>query len=362
EGARVVLQALAEQQPNDPRIWLAMATAAATRSEQRAALERALELDPDNQLARRALERFTDSNGKASTVPHGALAAHTVATPVAEPHIAPAEDVSADDEDLFVDEETVRDIRWPLYLVVGVAVLLVLLVVLLLRPTAPSTGNLTSTPELPGGTGAEAQLEPTNVVVLPILGAGEAAPTFGAPASTPAAISGAPALAATPTGAGAPAPIAPTAAPIASPIPVLVPGQVVESPPWTASLLRPEYAIPLDGAIGSLQPRGRFVLALIAVGNSGPGPARIPNSLFTLQDQQGNQYTPVPDASTIYLDIYGRGQRGELSLEEALPADGGLVSVPLIFDVPPDARGLSLRVGDQIAGWPIGGAPAPAAP
>ena len=59
-GARAVLHALASQQPDDPRIWLALATAVETRAEQRAAIERALALDPHNQLALRALERFGD--------------------------------------------------------------------------------------------------------------------------------------------------------------------------------------------------------------------------------------------------------------------------------------------------------------
>src|SRR4029453_6414938 len=62
-GARVVLRALAAQQPEDPRIWLGLATVVETRDEQRQALARALDLDPQNVLARRALERFTDSDG-----------------------------------------------------------------------------------------------------------------------------------------------------------------------------------------------------------------------------------------------------------------------------------------------------------
>src|SRR5262245_27975717 len=61
-GARVVLRALAAQQPDDPRIWLALATVVETRDEQQQVLARALALDPQNVLARRALERFTDTD------------------------------------------------------------------------------------------------------------------------------------------------------------------------------------------------------------------------------------------------------------------------------------------------------------
>src|SRR6266487_2600868 len=57
-GARALLHALAAQQPADPRIWLALATVAETRAEQLQALERAIALDPQNELASRGLERF----------------------------------------------------------------------------------------------------------------------------------------------------------------------------------------------------------------------------------------------------------------------------------------------------------------
>jgi hypothetical protein len=372
ESARAVLHALAAQQPNEPRIWLALATAAATRSEQRAALERALELDPQNALARRALERFTAGNNVPPAVPRSAPVTRPLVAHVVEPQPAQAE-VLDSDEELALDDEAVRGIRWPLYLVIGVAVVLVLLVALLLRPDASTTSTRASTPALPDGSplaGGEssampgspgAQLAPTTVIDLPILGSGSAgAPTLDAAATAVAVGALEPTgdiAAATPQGARAPTAAA-TAGAVVTPPPELAPGQVVELPPWSVSLLRPDYAMALDGAIGPLQPQGRFVLALVVAGNDGPAPARIPAALFTLQDQQGNRYTPVPNASTVYLDTYGRGQRGELSLEEELPPGGGLVSVPLIFDVPLNARGLMLHAGDQDAGWPIGGAPA----
>jgi hypothetical protein len=129
---------------------------------------------------------------------------------------------------------------------------------------------------------------------------------------------------------------------------------------WHASLLRPDYAVPLDGAIGTLQPRGRFILALVDIGNNGTAPARIPANLFSIQAGDGHRYLPVPAASTAYLEAYGHGQRGDLSMEEQIPS-GGNVSVPLIFDVPAAARELMLHVGDEPRGWMVGDA-APATP
>jgi hypothetical protein len=64
----------------------------------------------------------------------------------------------------------------------------------------------------------------------------------------------------------------------------------------------------------------------------------------------------VPTASTVYLNTYGRGQRGDLSLEEEIPPGGGNVSVPLIFDVLADARDLRLYVAGEPLGWAVGGA------
>ncbi|HEX9373955.1 MAG TPA: hypothetical protein VF897_23280, partial [Roseiflexaceae bacterium] len=57
-AARALLRALAAQQPDAPKVWLALAAVAETRVEQRRALERALALDPANPLARRGIARI----------------------------------------------------------------------------------------------------------------------------------------------------------------------------------------------------------------------------------------------------------------------------------------------------------------
>jgi hypothetical protein len=360
-GARVVLRALAAQQPEDPRIWLALATVVETRDEQRQALARALDLDPQNVLARRALERFTDSDGSqalAHTATNGASVAREAqsAQIAAPPVLDPAEPVAVESA-AAPDDQPARAIRWPLYLVIGVAILLVLIVATLQSTLPPTVQAPTPTLALPG---AVEDVGPTLDVVLeaPAPIAGQATPIAEITADAPPA--GAPStdtppnLTALPS-ATAGAPSLPAPAPTT---PMLPPGEIVVQKPWHASLLRPDYAVLLDGAIGTLQPRGRFVLALVVVGNDDPTPARIPADLFSLVDSQGNRYQPEPAASTAFLAAYGRGQRGDLSMEEEVPAGGGNVSVPLIFDVPQNARDLTLRVGDASAGWPVGATPA----
>ncbi|HEU5086409.1 MAG TPA: hypothetical protein VFT99_03150, partial [Roseiflexaceae bacterium] len=68
---------------------------------------------------------------------------------------------------------------------------------------------------------------------------------------------------------------------------------------------------------------------------------------------------PTPGASAAYLATFGRGQYGDVSLDEVIPANAGNVSVPVIFDVPLDARDLRLYVGDEPTGWEFA---APATP
>ena len=86
--------------------------------------------------------------------------------------------------------------------------------------------------------------------------------------------------------------------------PGLPPGEIVTQGQWHAILIRPDYAMLLEGSIGALQPRGRFLLALVAVGNDGAAPARIPSDLFAVVDRAGNRYAPLPAASLGQLLSY----------------------------------------------------------
>ena len=367
-ASRALLRALIAQQPDLPQVWLMLATVAETRAEQRHALEHVLALDPRSPPAQRGLARMGIIEAAALATNAGTTAP-AIAQPAA-PEIAPdvvaapaaftpgeyAQATYTAPELHTVDGAPVqaaRDIRWPLYVVIGVSALLVLIAAILLR-------------------GAEftAALRPAPTAPLPVLGAvtQTVAPTLDitvAPAIAPsaAASSGAatlPTLDAELTVApiiGLPQPSAAPPTALASPLPTprqtLAPGEIVEYGQWRAILIRPEDALALDGSIGAFQPSGRFVLALLAIGNDGQAPARLPDDLFMLVDGSGKRYAPLPQLSTAYLTTYGRGQHGDLSMEDPIPSDGGNKSVPLIFDVPPSARPLYLLVGNSPRGWPI---------
>jgi hypothetical protein len=208
----------------------------------------------------------------------------------------------------------------------------------------PSPIAAAATPVAP----SPATVAPTGAPVTPIvpsLPASTLAPTFPPP----------PASTLAPTGA----PVTPTVSlpPTSTPAPTLPPGTVILRDVWTLTLLRPDHAVVLNGPIGSRQPNGRFILALVAVGNGGATEAVAPETLFALVDHRGNRYLPEPALSTLYLETFGRGVYGDFSLGEAIPARIGQVSVPVIFEVPVDARGLSLHLGDSVAGWPVQGLP-----
>lgn len=236
-------------------------------------------------------------------------------------------------------------IRWPMYVIIAAAAVIIGITAIwrwtsISRPVVqPVVAALTPSfapintliPTLPPG------VEPGSVQVI-------ASPELPSATLAPATI--------TFTALPSPTP-SPTATPQATitPRPVLTQGQIVQSGAWSVSLLRPEHAMRLDGAIGTLQPQGHFVLVLLSVGYTGEGAAPVPTTLVVLEDDQGRLYAPRPGASSTYLDTFGRGQYGDISLEEEIPPDAGNLSIPFIFDVPETAHQLHIVVTGQQAVW-----------
>lgn len=379
QAARALFVALAREHPGDARVWMGLAGVAASRNEQREALERVVALDPANQRARLALERLTaaaepPATGDAAGAPQAPI------TPAAEQSqalvVSPAP----------APEAERQPTPFPLLNAIAMALILLLLAavgVILGRALLGDTGTAvapTLTPALilepaPGG-----QAGPGAATTAPApggqAGAGLEATAVPVPEEQPGGVAAATAAAAPPTGTAPPGPAAPTA-----PAATTAPGQAATAAPeagqsltlpmgtpidhdgWTAVLVRPDYVLPLDGAIGDLRPSGSFVLAVVAVSNNSPSPRVIPPDLFLLVDSAGRTYAPVPGASTAYLTLYERAQRGDLALEDTFEPVIGLRSVPLIFDVPVGVTGLRLTVnGAGPAGWPVGETAAPAAP
>lgn len=395
-AARAIFLALSREHPDDVRVWLGLAGAAASHNEQREALERALAIDPHNERARRVLEQLDADDAAADDGHAVALATAPTTAPEAQ-NAAPATPVHSE------DDKAAERSPFPLLNWIALGVILLLLVALgvilgqaLLGGSSTTTAPAVPTPILqpaaqgqaspgaatPGNTAAE---QPGGAsVVTPATGQPDAATsqtgaatpapgTGGQPVATTGAPSAPTALAVTPAGAPTP-PLAITAAPAVTAPPqsgtaapdqalTLPMGTPIDHDGWTAVLVRPDYALPLDGAIGDLRPNGRFLLTVVAVSNNSATPRVIPPDMFLLVDAQGRSYPPVPGASTAYLALFERAQRGDLALEDTFEPVVGLRSVPIIFDVPPDAGGLRLTInGAGPAGWPVGDTPAPSAP
>ncbi len=377
QRARVILHALVAQRPDDPRVWRALADVAESEEERRAALRRVVLLvrassapppegSPPSAAAPPALPPpLTPSPPLAAATPSSDSPPSSAAAPHVQPAVAsppPPPDAAAsshaasqsvpsapvDQTPMAQPARTIppfpRRYAWIGIAITGAALLIV--AGLLANARLPAT-NVRPEPTPPLAT-----LEPT----------GEAASTAPSPDVPPPS----PVVAAATLVAPSPVTVAPTSAPAtptvpppptSTPAPTLPPGTVILRDVWTLTLLRPDHAVVLNGPIGSRQPNGRFILALVAVGNGGATAAVAPATLFALVDQRGNRYLPEPTLSTLYLETFGRGRYGDFSLDEAIPAGVGQVSVPVIFEVPLDARGLSLHLGDSVAGWPVQGLP-----
>ncbi|HEU4326111.1 MAG TPA: hypothetical protein VFS21_23425 [Roseiflexaceae bacterium] len=317
--ARAILRALAERRPDDLRVWMLLATVAEDRIEQARAFERMLVLSPDHQVARRGLERLRAA-GVPEVLPPAAPADARALTPPEDDGLTPVT-LSAG----TTAPEPAQ--RRPLLLGVGALAAVALAVLFVVRPWEQRDPQ-TQAP----------------VVAVPALQPG----TAGVPQPTAAAGS-TPGAATTPAATAVPSPI-----PTPTPTPGLAIGQFVPAGIWRVSVLDRTHIRALDGSIGGqLQPAGRFVLALVTVVNSSSQPARLPRELLTLSDASGARYLPLPGASAVYLNSYGRGQFGDYSADENIPPNTGNVSVPLIFDVPERATGLELRVSTTQDGWAV---------
>jgi hypothetical protein len=86
--------------------------------------------------------------------------------------------------------------------------------------------------------------------------------------------------------------------------------------------------------------KGRYLIALLLVRNTGNTPARIPDGLFVVTDQQGRSTTFNRQASAEYFLRYSGSNPGDYRATAEIPPTNTPVSVPLLFDVAPDATNL----------------------
>jgi hypothetical protein len=152
-------------------------------------------------------------------------------------------------------------------------------------------------------------------------------------------------------------PVAPTAPPAAdvsaaNPAPVPIDTQLSANG-WTytyPNLCAVSCAV-IVGPQGSFTAQGTFVSVLVSVANNTGTDQPLPANFFVLKDAQGRVYEAKPQVSSAYLI---RGLNADISQEDAVPANGVLTSMPLVFDVQHGATNLVLFArGKTDQGWQV---------
>jgi len=141
---------------------------------------------------------------------------------------------------------------------------------------------------------------------------------------------------------------APVANPNAQPVSL---GTQLDANGWVYTYPDASYVLVRGKQIGSFTAQGTYLHILVWVGNNTGTAQPIPAGFFALKDAQGTVYVGQPQVSSAAVQ---RGVNADASMEDAIPANGALTSVYLVFDVPSGAQGLFLFASpknDQ--GWPL---------
>jgi hypothetical protein len=151
-----------------------------------------------------------------------------------------------------------------------------------------------------------------------------------------------------PAGGAAQVP-APQANPNLQPVAI---GATLDANGWTYTYPSSNYAVVLGKQVGGSTANGTYVHVLVWVANNTGTAQPLPANFFALKDANNNVYTAVPQVSSAAVQ---RGVNADLGMEDAVPANGVLTSVFLVFDVQPGAQGLTLFAsGNNGQGWPLG--------
>jgi hypothetical protein len=141
---------------------------------------------------------------------------------------------------------------------------------------------------------------------------------------------------------------APAANPNAQPVSL---GTQLDANGWVYTYPDASYVLVRGKQIGSFTAQGTYLHILVWVGNNTGTAQPIPAGFFALKDAQGTVYVAQPQVSSAAVQ---RGVNADAGMEDAIPANGGLTSVYLVFDVPPGAQGLFLfAAGKNDQGWPL---------
>jgi hypothetical protein len=128
-------------------------------------------------------------------------------------------------------------------------------------------------------------------------------------------------------------------------------GTLLQANGWNYTYPSETYAAALGSQVGSFTASGNWVLVLVHVANNSGSDQPLPPDFFVLKDAQGRIYRPQPPVSSAYVI---RGVNADISMEDSVPANGLITSIPLLFDVTPGATNLVLFAGGNTGqGWQV---------
>jgi hypothetical protein len=426
EEARNLFGLLTRQEPDNAQAWLWLAGVADGPEQRRAALERAVELDPTNEMAVKGLQAMgvhptakLDETVVPSAPAEAAFAAAEPERPMTDEERYAAElDSAFDDYDTVPRSETPRRDLDDTAATIGGAVaadraasnvrsarersaarrastpihsddddemrvapasrpnnllwLLVGLIALLL------VGYLAYRFLFSGG-GTNVAGNPTSVAATSVAGSGSGqegtpAPTVEGQSGGTGVLTGTtgitptttltdttgitPTTTLTDTTGTTPPPQTQPATPGQIPAPVANPnaqpvsiGTQLDANGWVYTYPDASFVLVRGKQIGSFTAQGTYLHVLVWVGNNTGTAQPIPAGFFALKDAQGTVYPAQPQVSSAAVQ---RGINADAGMEDAIPANGALTSVYLVFDVPPGAQGLFLfAAGKNDQGWPL---------
>ena len=349
EEARNLFALLTKQDPTNIQAWLWLAGVSDNASQRRNALERALQIDPQNEMALRGLRALSGNTRSGGTERNrsfiaaarertGALFGRQ-ATPPAKPSrvsrqvtevpLAP-EDELTDALDTF-DEEYDDEPRGPSPLMWGVLGAIALLLIVFLATQflggSNSIGNFVAS-----STGlSDKSVSDATAVAATI-------ESIAATASPRATMT--PAIPNTPT-----------------PMPAMLLDltATLTSNGLGYGVRDPLVAGDRTEKLSDVPATGRYFVVVVLVSNSSGANKAIPADFFVLKDDQGRNYTVNVERSNKLVDIGGgRGVVTDVAAGDELPSDSTPRSMALIFDVKADATNLRLYGdGNLTQGWQI---------
>lgn len=354
EEARNLFTLLTKQDPQNIQAWLWLAGVSDNPKLRRDALERAIAIDPNNEMAlrglralgadrpsivdrgRNALRERTGSllgrSSQANARPSAGSPAARPSQPAARPsRPAPVQtqqstsSVFAEDEltaefDAFADEYD-DEPRGPTPLMWGVLGALALLLIVFLASQFVGSGTASILPANLFGATSDA-----------------ATPTVDA-AMTATAL----------------ATMTPAGPPTATPPPVMLLNRdaTLTLDGWEYGLYPDPNVVNGPIALAGVPPKGTYVIVLVTVANNTGKVQPLPANFFALLDDQGRRYDVNVERS---MKVYDNapGSASDLGISNDVEANGVKTSIVLIYDVNLDATNLRLYGGSNLSqGWVI---------